>query len=159
MNTIRGSEDGTGMRVCILLSRFNEEHGILLMQGAMAELLRLGVAEDAIELVSVPGALELPTAAALRLAEAPAPHALVALGAVVRGETTHYDLVAGECARGLAELSRSTGVPVGFGVVTTENDEQALERAHPERRNKGAEAARAAVEMANLGRALRARST
>ncbi|HVP39094.1 MAG TPA: 6,7-dimethyl-8-ribityllumazine synthase [Candidatus Saccharimonadales bacterium] len=155
MNEFRGELDGHGLRVTLLVSRFNEEYGLLLIQGAMAELLRLGVAEADLEVISVPGALELPPAAALRLAREPAPDALVALGAVIRGETSHHELVARECARGLAELSRGTGVPVAFGVLTTENDEQALERAHPERRNKGAEAARAAVEMARLAQALR----
>jgi 6,7-dimethyl-8-ribityllumazine synthase len=151
----RGSLEGGGLRVALLVSRFNEEYGLLLMQGAMSELLSLGVAEDDLEIISVPGALEMPTAAALRLAAEPAPDALVALGAVIRGETSHYDVVSTECARGLMELSRATGVPIAFGVLTTDNDEQALERAHPERRNKGAEAARVAVEMAGLARALR----
>jgi 6,7-dimethyl-8-ribityllumazine synthase len=152
---VRGSLDGAGLRVVLMVSRFNEEFGLLLLQGAMAELLHLGVAEDCLEVISVPGALELPTAAALRLAADPTPDALIALGAVVRGETTHYDLVAGECARGISELSRDTGVPIAFGVLTTENDEQALERAHPERANKGREVARVAVEMARLARLLR----
>jgi 6,7-dimethyl-8-ribityllumazine synthase len=150
----RGGLDGRGLKVALLVSRFNEEYGLLLVQGAMAELFELGVAESDLEVISVPGALELPTAAALRLAAASPPDALVALGAVIRGETAHFDLVAGECARGLAALSRETGVPIAFGVLATDNDEQALERAHPERHNKGAEAARVAVEMARLARAL-----
>jgi 6,7-dimethyl-8-ribityllumazine synthase len=151
----RGGLDAGGLRVALLVSRFNEEYGLLMLQAAMAELIRLGAREADLEVISVPGALELSTAAALRLAADPTPDALIALGAVIRGETTHYELVAAECARGLSTLSRDTGIPVAFGVLTTENEEQALERAHPERQNKGAEAARVAVEMARLSQALR----
>ena len=153
MKEIQGQLDGRGLKVAVLVSRFNEEHGRNLLRGALRELRRLGVADADVEHISVPGALELPAAAALRLAAGPV-DALVALGAVVRGETSHYDLVAGECARGLAELARTTGVPVGFGVLTTENDAQAEERARPDRQDKGGEAARVAVEMAQLRRQL-----
>lgn len=149
MKEIRGGLDARGLKVSLLVSRFNSEYGELLLQGARRELSKLGLADADVEHVSVPGALELPAAAALRLAAGPV-DALVALGAVIRGETTHYDLVAGECIRGLMELSRETGVPIAFGVLATENDEQALERAHPDRQDKGGEAARVAVEMARL---------
>ena len=149
MRTFEGDLDGRGLKVVVLWSRFNSEIGTLLLEGARAELARLGVEDDAIELITVPGAFELPAAAARRLAGPPF-DAAVALGVVIRGETSHYEIVAGECARGLAELSRATGVPVAFGVLTTENEAQALERADPARQNKGAEAARVAVEMAAL---------
>jgi 6,7-dimethyl-8-ribityllumazine synthase len=153
MREFRGSLEGKGLRISVLCSRFNPEFSDLLLLGALTELRSLGVGEDDIEVISLPGALELPAVAARRIAGG-APDALVALGAVIRGETTHYDIVAGECARGLAELSRATGVPIAFGVLTTENDEQALARAHPQRQNKGGEAARVAVEMARLHREL-----
>jgi 6,7-dimethyl-8-ribityllumazine synthase len=153
LKELRGQPVGTGLRVCLVASRFNEEYGRLLLEGARRALLGAGVAEDDIEHVSVPGAFEIPGAAARRL-ELGGIDALIALGAVIRGETTHYDLIAGECARGLAELARASRVPVIFGVLTTETEEQALERAHPARQDKGGEVARAALEMVHLHREL-----
>ena len=153
MRELRGGPEGAGLEIVLLVSRFNAVFGEHLLQGALRELRRLGVGEDHIEVISVPGALELPAAAAQRLRSGK-PDAMIALGAVIRGETTHYDLVAGECARGLMELGRDSGVPVAFGVLTTEDEDQAMERAHPERQDKGGEAARVAVEMARLFREL-----
>lgn len=151
MRELRGGPEGRGLDIVVLVSRFNHVFGEHLLHGTLRELRRSGVEEDRIEVISVPGALELPAAAAHRL-QAGKPDAIIVLGAVIRGETTHYDIVAGECARGLMELSRLSGVPVAFGVLTTEDEDQALERAHPERQDKGGEAARVAVEMARLFR-------
>jgi 6,7-dimethyl-8-ribityllumazine synthase len=150
---IRTLPEGRDLRISILVSRFNPEFGEHLLEGALRELRRLEVPEAGIEVIRVPGALELP-AAARRCLEARKPDALVALGAVIRGETTHYEIVSSECAKGLLEASRDAGVPVAFGVLTTENEEQALDRAHPGRQDKGGEAARVAVEMACLFREL-----
>ncbi len=149
MSHVRAGLDAHGLRVTVLVSRFNEELCALLERGALAELRRLGLTGEQLRVISVPGALELPWAAA-ECVRAGGLDALVVLGVVIRGETTHYDLVARECARGICEVSRSSGVPAGFGVLTTENEEQALERAHPDRQDKGGEAARVAVEMAIL---------
>ncbi len=157
MKEYRGRVDGEGLLVCVLVSRFNEEYGQLLLRGATAALRAAGVAEENLEMISVPGAFELAGAAAFRIRQGGL-DAVIALGAVIRGETTHYDFVAGECARGIAELSRGSDIPVVFGVLTTENDEQALERAHPDRQDKGGEVARAALEMAHLYRDLSRRA-
>jgi len=148
-----GSLEGAGLRIAVVQSRFNQECSDLLLQGALGELRALGVGEDDIEVISVPGAFELPAVAARRISAGPL-DVIVALGAVIRGETTHYDIVAGECARGLAELSRSTGVPIAFGVLITENEDQARARENPAKENKGGEEARVAVEMARLHREL-----
>lgn len=140
---------GTGVRVAIVASRFNEVAVEKLVAGARAALLEHGVAEDAIDLVSVPGAWELPLAAD-RAATSGRYAAIVALGCVVRGETPHFDFVAGEAARGLGAVARERGVPVGFGVLTTDTPEQAMQRAGGRHGNHGYDAARAALEMATL---------
>lgn len=157
MKEYRGRVDGADLRVCLLVSRYNEEYGQLLLQGATVALRAAGVREENLEMISVPGALELPGAAACRIRQGGV-DAIIALGAVIRGETTHYDLVARECARGLAELSRTSDIPVMFGVLATENYEQALERAHPRHQDKGGEVARGALEMAQLYRELSQRA-
>lgn len=140
-------------RVAVVVARFNRELTDLLLKGCREALLQAGVPESAIEVVEVPGAWELPLTCA-RLAVSERFDAVVALGAVVRGETAHFDFISSECARGLQQVMLETGVPVAFGVLTPENHQQAIERADPERKNKGGEAARAALEMIRLGREL-----
>ena len=149
-----GELDATGMRIGVVAGRFNESVTQRLLDGAVAELVRLGAREDDITVVWVPGSFEIP-AAARELAEHGAVDAVVCLGAVIRGETAHFDLIAGEAARGVASIHATTGVPAGFGILTTDSLEQALDRAGGKHGNKGAEAAAAAVEMASLLRSLR----
>ncbi len=154
MREMSGSLDGRGLRVCLLASRFNETVVLRLVDGAHRALLQHGVAEDGIELIWVPGAFELPTALAARLASHP-PDAVVALGAVIRGETPHFDYVAQAACSGLEELARSSGTPLGFGVLTVNSPEQAAERAGGKLGNKGWEAACAALEMVSVVAQLR----
>jgi 6,7-dimethyl-8-ribityllumazine synthase len=137
--------DGKGMRIGIVLSRFNKDVGDGLLSACRAELARLNVAEQDIVLATVPGALEAPLAL-LRMANSGKFDALIALGAVIRGETYHFEVVSNESARGVSEVQIATGVPVANAILTTENDDQALERMAV----KGAEAAQVAIEMANL---------
>jgi 6,7-dimethyl-8-ribityllumazine synthase len=144
-----GNLDGSGRRFVLVASRFNDLVTERLVAGARDELRRHGVAVDDIDLAWVPGSYELPVAAA-KLARTGRYAAIVALGAVIRGQTPHFDYVAGEAASGLAAVGRDTGVPVGFGVLTTEDMDQALDRAGGKAGNKGAEAARTALEMASL---------
>jgi 6,7-dimethyl-8-ribityllumazine synthase len=144
-----GSLDGSRLRIAIVVSRFNETISKLLLDGALDGLRRNGVAEDDISVAWVPGAFELP-ATARRFASSGEVDAVVCVGAVIRGETSHFDYVAGQAAAGIAEATVATGVPVIFGVLTTENSEQANERAGGKKGNKGFEAAAAAIEMANL---------
>lgn len=148
-----GSHDASSLRVAVVCSRFNEEVTSRLLEGATEAFERLGVSEDRRLVAYVPGAFELPLAADV-LARGGRYDAVVCLGAVIRGETSHYDFVAGECARGIAEVARRTGVPVAFGVLTTESLEQALERSGGSLGNKGAEAVTTAVEMASVLAAL-----
>lgn len=144
-----GSEDGSGLRIGVVTARFNEEITKRLLAGAYEALDRLQVAAANRTVAWVPGAYELPLAAKA-LAASGRVDAVVCLGCVVRGETSHYDFVAGECARGLQQVQLETGLPIVFGVLTTENFEQALERAGGSYGNKGDEAVVTAVEMANL---------
>ena len=144
-----GSLDGRGRRVAIAASRFNRLVTDPLVAGAVEELRRHGVAEDDVDLAWVPGAFELPLAAE-RLAASGRYAAVVAIGAVVRGATPHFDHVAGQAAAGLSAVARAASVPVGFGVLTTDTMEQALDRAGGKAGNKGAEAAVTALEMAGL---------
>ena len=136
---------GAGMKVGIVLSRFNAPIGDLLLKGAHTALREQGVPAKNVLLVTVPGALETPLALQY-LAQAGKFQALVALGAVIRGETYHFEIVANESAAGVSSVALEFGVAVGNGILTTENDEQALERAE----QKGYEAVLAALEMANL---------
>jgi 6,7-dimethyl-8-ribityllumazine synthase len=146
-----GRLDGSGLRVALAVSRFNELIGERLLAGAVDGLRRHGVADDDITTVWVPGAFELPLAA-LTLARSGTYDAVITLGAVIRGATSHYDLVAGQCAAGVARASLDTGVPVILGVLTTDTIEQALERAGTKAGNKGFDSAAAAIEMADLVR-------
>ena len=145
---------GAGLRVGIVWSRFNEEIVRALVTACDKQLVELGVSHDDIEVVSVPGALEIPLALqSLALSRRGFAHrydALVALGAVVRGDTYHFEVVANESARGILEVQLETGMPVANGVLTCDNEEQARSRAPV----KGAEAARVAVEMANTLKAI-----
>lgn len=138
-----------GLSVALVAARFNADIVDLMVNGAAALWERQGGDPDRLVLVRAPGAFELPLLAR-RLADTGRFDAIVALGCVIRGDTAHFDFVAGEAARGIADASRDTGVPVIFGVLTTENVEQALERADPARMDKGGEAMAAALEMAAL---------
>lgn len=137
--------DGKGLRVAIAMARFNPDIGNGLLSACCDELRKLGVAPADTLIVSVPGALELPLVLQ-RLALSGKYDALVALGAVIRGETYHFEIVSNEMARGVADVQLKTGVPIANGVLTTEDDDQALARMH----EKGADCGRAAVEMARL---------
>jgi len=137
--------DGRGMRIGIVLSRFNSEIGDGLLSACKTELVKLGVANEDITVATVPGALE--TALVLHhMADSSQYDALIALGAIIRGETYHFEVVANESARGISEVQLNTGIPVANAVLTTEDDDQALARMSI----KGAEAAAVAVEMVNL---------
>ena len=145
MRRIERNTDGGNMRIGVVLSRFNEEIGDGLLHGALRALTDAGVAERDVTLATVPGALEIPLALQ-RMAQSGEYHALIALGAVVRGETYHFEIVADESAAGVASVQLDFGIPVGNGILTTEDDAQALSRMD----GKGYDAAMAAVEMANL---------
>lgn len=149
MNIIEGDFATPAGRFAIVAGRFNGFIVEPLVQGARDALVRHGVDDDAIDLVRVPGAWEIPLAAQ-RLAQSGEYAAVIALGAVIRGATPHFDYVAGEAAKGLAAAAAGSGVPVSFGVLTTDTIEQAIERAGTKAGNKGADAALAALEMANL---------
>ena len=154
-NHIEGTRDGAGLRIAVLLSRFNSVIGDRLLEGALGALRKHGVAEEDIDVLRVPGALEIP-AVAHRLVVDGRHDAVVCLGAVVRGETPHFDFVAAEAARGAmaAATAGSRPVPVLFGVLTTDDMAQAMERSGGRHGNKGEEAAVGAIEMANLHRRL-----
>jgi 6,7-dimethyl-8-ribityllumazine synthase len=146
---IQKNLSGKGMQVGVVLSRFNSSIGDGLLSACKAELLKLGVADDDITIATVPGALETPLILQ-HMALSEKYDALIALGAIIRGETYHFEVVANESARGISEVQLNTGVPVANAVLTTEDDDQAIARMHV----KGAEAAQVAVEMYNLVRAL-----
>jgi 6,7-dimethyl-8-ribityllumazine synthase len=144
-----GSFDGKRLRVAIIVGRFNETIGKRLLEGAIDGLTRHGVAEQDISVTWVPGAFEIPLVAQ-RLASSGEVDAIVALGAVIRGETAHFDFVAGHASNGIGKASVDTGIPIANGILTTENTQQAEDRAGGKMGNKGFEAALAAIEMANL---------
>lgn len=146
---IRGSLDAGAYRFGIVVARFNEFITSRLLQGATDVLIRSGARPENIVRVWVPGSWEIPLAAQ-KLAEAGRVHAVVALGCLIRGETGHYDHIATESARGIAEVALKTGVPVTNGILTVENLDQAIDRAGAKAGNKGADAALAAIEMASL---------
>ena len=153
MNVFDGHLGGAGLRVAIAASRFNHAIVERLVDGAVDGLRRHGVDEDRIDIVWAPGAFELPLIAN-RLAQTGGYDAVVALGAVIRGATGHYDFVAGQCAAGIQRVQLDTGIPVIFGVLTTDTIEQAVERAGTKAGNKGFDSAVAAIETANLLAAL-----
>ncbi|MBQ9059878.1 MAG: 6,7-dimethyl-8-ribityllumazine synthase [Firmicutes bacterium] len=138
-----------GMKVAIVASRFNEIITNKLLGGAVDGLVRHGVTEDSITAVWVPGAFEIPQIAQ-KLARSGKYDAVICIGAVIRGQTSHYDYVCNEVSKGIAQVSLQTGVPVMFGIVTTENIEQAIARAGSKAGNKGYDCALGAIEMANL---------
>ena len=150
VDLLEGAPNGTRKRIAIVLSRFNGDVTNRLLESALAELERVGIAREHVTVMPVPGAFELPLGA-MALAKTRRYVAVVALGCVIRGETAHFEYVAGEAASGLQLAALETGVPVAFGVLTTENLEQAMARS-----GKGAEAVRTALEMADLFNQLRA---
>ena len=153
---LQGGMSGEGLRVGIVVATFNEFITSKLLDGAQAALARHGVRDDDVSVASVPGSFELPLVAK-KLAESGQHDAVICLGAVIRGETDHYEHVAGEAAKGIANVGLSSGVPVIFGVLTTDTLEQAINRAGGKQGNNGYGAGLAAIEMANLMRALDAR--
>lgn len=148
-----GSLNGTGLKIAIVTTRWNDFIVDRLLAGAKESLTRHGVNESDIDIAVAPGAYEVPITAR-KLTTTKRYDAVVGLGCVIRGSTTHYDYVAGEAATGIAKVMADTGVPVSFGVLTTETIEQAIERAGTKAGNKGGEAALAALEMANLLRTI-----
>lgn len=153
MNLLEGNLRGDGLRIAIVVGRFNDFVTKRLLEGAVGTLERHGVAGDDVDVAWVPGAVEIPLLAA-RFAATGRYDAVVTLGAVIRGATSHYDQVCGMVASGVARAAADSGVPVVFGVVTTDTLEQAIERAGAKAGNKGEDAARTAIEMATLLRRL-----
>ncbi len=153
INVVQGGMIAKDLRVGIVASRFNDFIVDSLVSGAVDALVRHGVRERDITLVRVPGAWEMPMAVQ-RMAQRRRFDVIIALGAVIRGATPHFDYVAGECAKGIAQAGLAGDIPVAFGVLTTDTIEQAIERAGTKAGNKGAEAAMSAIEMANLLRHL-----
>jgi 6,7-dimethyl-8-ribityllumazine synthase len=144
-----GMLEGRGRRFAVAVARFNEVVTSRLLEGALSAFRRHGVADDDVDVAWTPGAFELPLTAK-RLAASERFDGVVCLGAVIRGETAHFDYVAGECARGIQQVALGTGVPCIFGVLTTDTLEQAIDRAGGKHGNKGWDAATAAMEMAGL---------
>lgn len=149
MKTYEGQLVAGNEKFCIVVARFNDFIGSRLVDGAIDELKRHGVAEDNIDIVKVPGSFEIPLATQ-KVAKSGKYHAIITLGAIIRGATAHFDYVSAELSKGIAQVSLQTGIPVIFGVLTTDNIEQAIERAGTKAGNKGSEAAKAAIEMVNL---------
>lgn len=150
---VEGDLSARDVRIACVAARFNDFVVEPLVRGALDALKRHGVGEKQIEIVRVPGAFEIPIVAR-KLAMSRRYDALIALGAVIRGETPHFDYVAGECASGLSRIALESGVPIAFGVLTTDTVEQAMDRAGGKAGNKGADAALTAIEMVNLLRRL-----
>lgn len=149
MKIKEGTLDGKGCRFGIVVSKFNDFVTSRLMSSALDTLQKQGVEEDDIETVRVPGAFEIPLVAR-QLARSKKYDAVICLGAVIRGETPHFDYISTEMSRGIAQASSETGIPIVFGVLTTNTTEQALERAGKSDKNRGADAARTAIEMVTL---------
>ncbi len=148
-NILEGNLTADGLKFGIVVARFNEFITSKLLGGALDTIRRHGGNDDEVDVAWVPGAFEIPIAAKA-MAESGKYDAVICLGAVIRGSTTHYDYVCNEVSKGVAQIGMSTGVPAAFGVITTENIEQAIERAGTKAGNKGNDAAMAAMEMANL---------
>lgn len=149
MKTYEGLLTVTNEKFCIIVSRFNEFISGKLLSGAVDELKRHGVEDSNIDIIWCPGAFEIPLIAK-KCANTGKYSAIITLGAVIKGSTSHYDYVCAEVSKGVATVSLETGIPVIFGVLTTENLEQAIERAGTKAGNKGSDAAKSAIEMANL---------
>lgn len=154
MSVFEGNLIGTGLKVGIVVSRFNELLSSRLLSGAMDGLTRHDVAETDVDVAWVPGAFEIPLVAQ-QMAASGRYDAVLALGVVIRGGTPHFEYVAAEVSKGVAKVTLDTGVPVVFGVITADTIEQAVERAGTKSGNKGWAAAESAIEMANLTKALR----
>lgn len=152
--TFEGQLSAAGLRFAIVVSRFNSFITERLLGGALDALHRTGAAEDMLDVVKVPGSWEVPLVAG-ELARQHRYDAVICLACIVRGETPHFDFIAAEAAKGVAHVSAETGVPVAFGVLTTNTLEQAIDRAGAKGGNKGFDAAMTAIEMANLLRTLR----
>lgn len=150
---IEGKLDARGLRFGIVVSRFNSFISDRLVEGALDALMRHGAEADSVQIVRVPGAYEIPMTAK-KMVEAARYDAVICLGAVIRGATPHFDYVSAEVSKGIAAVSLDSGVPVTFGVLTTDNLEQAIERAGSKAGNKGFDAAVSAIEMVNLFKAL-----
>ena len=155
MKKFEGSLVASTMKVGIIVARFNEFIGSKLLSGAMDGLLRHGVQEENVHVAWVPGAFEIPLIAS-KMAKSGKYDAVIALGAVIRGSTSHYDYVCSEVSKGVANVALNSDIPVMFGVLTTDTIEQAIERAGTKAGNKGADCAQGAIEMVNLIRALEA---
>lgn len=153
MNVFEGNLVSKEMKIGIVVARFNEFITSKLLSGAVDALTRHDVADDCIDVAWVPGAFEIPLIAS-KMANSGKYDAVICLGAVIRGNTSHYDYVCNEVSKGVAQVSMSSQIPVMFGVVTTENIEQAIERAGTKAGNKGHDAAMGAIEMVNLIRAM-----
>ncbi len=154
MKRREGSHNATGLRFAIVVSKFNRFVTSQLLTSCVQALTKAGVKEDAIEVVRVPGAFEIPLVART-LAKSGRFDAVICLGAVIRGDTPHFDYISAETSRGIMQASLDTDVPVVFGVLTTNTVAQAIERADPDKHNRGAEAARTAIEMATVMRQLK----
>lgn len=149
MNVIQGNLTSEGLKIALVVARFNEFINSKLLEGAIDAFVRHGGSKEDLTVVWVPGAFELPLAVQ-KLAKKPQYDGVVALGTIIRGATPHFDYVAAEASKGLAHVSMNEEKPVGFGVLTTDNIEQAIERAGTKAGNKGADAMMTVVEMANL---------
>ena len=149
MKTIEGALTTNGEKFCIIIARFNEFIGSKLLSGAIDELRRHGIDENKNNVVQVPGAFEIQIVAK-KCAKSGKYNAIITLGAVIKGSTSHYDYVCAEVSKGVASVGLETEIPVIFGVLTTDNIEQAIERAGTKAGNKGSDAAKSAIEMANL---------
>jgi len=149
MKTIEGKLDASGLKFGVVVGRFNDFISGRLLDGAKDALVRHGADEDDVTVVWAPGSFEIPLVAR-KLAGSGDYDAVIALGAVIRGSTPHFDYVAAEAAKGIAQVMLDTGVPIGFGIITTDTIEQAIERAGSKSGNKGAQAALSAVEMVRV---------
>jgi 6,7-dimethyl-8-ribityllumazine synthase len=152
---LEGRFDAKGLRFAILVSRFNSVITERLLAGALDALSRAGAAEADVDLIRVPGSWEMPVAAQAVVAQK-RHDAVICLGAVIRGDTPHFDYVAGEAAKGLAQIAMASGIPVAFGILTTNSLEQAIDRAGAKNGNEGFDAAMSAIETADLLRRIRA---
>jgi 6,7-dimethyl-8-ribityllumazine synthase len=149
MNIYEGELNGEGLKFCIVASRFNDFITSKLVEGAVDMLKRHGTSENDIDIIKVPGAFEIPMVVK-HIAEQKKHNAVIALGTIIRGATPHFEYVASEASKGIALATMETGVPVAFGIITSDTIEQAIERAGSKAGNKGADAASTAMEMANL---------
>ncbi len=147
--TLEGSLSAKGLKMAVVVSRFNDFIGERLLAGAVDTLLRSGARDADVEVVKVPGSFEMPLVVS-RLASAGRYDAIICLGAIIRGSTPHFDYIAAEAAKGIARAALDSGLPVAFGIITADSLEQAIERAGTKSGNKGRDAALSAIEMANI---------